>query len=498
MNRVALLLISFTLLAASYPAGAALLNATCATVNDVIAIARAGDEVVLENGVCNNLSIDFKPRENGTRTSPITLRPQTPLGVTFSGNETSFTWRGDWLIVDGFRWDGVRNSGEMMVFKSASHCRLTGSEIVDSGGSTGFIRLRYGSRHNTIDHNLFDNIGWTLIQVWGYDGDLSNTDNRIAWNHFRNTSGREQIQIGQGERFKTGSTNDPVYRTIVEYNLFENMGAVSGLISNKTSGNIIRYNTLRNVKDRIVLRQGQGSEVYGNWLFNTKGIRAWDADHKIYNNYLEGHFPPGNDGIEIWAGSASYPTINDDDDTHWPAINVLVAYNTIINVDDNHLTLGAGYNMEFPPGRFWTEPTRWTTVKNNLITNSSGTAIWVKGAVNSAWVRNIVYPTDSGTQGHSGPGVLNTNPNLTPIAGIKRLQSSSTAAIAQAVPIVGITEDIFGRPRNPSKPSIGAEEWSTDPILRLPLTAADVGPGSSTPTTLLMAPQGVTLTIVPQ
>ncbi len=67
MKSVMLFFASLTLLAASWPAVAAILNATCGTVNSVIAAAKASDDIVLVDGTCKNLSINFNPSKSGTQ-----------------------------------------------------------------------------------------------------------------------------------------------------------------------------------------------------------------------------------------------------------------------------------------------------------------------------------------------------------------------------------------------------------------------------------------------
>ena len=74
---------------------------------------------------------------------------------------------------------------------------------------------------------------------------------------------------------------------IMEYNLMVNCTADAEYVSIKSSGNTIRYNTFRRNGGTLTLRAGRKSEIYGNFFFGGGGIRAYEDDHKIWNNYIE-------------------------------------------------------------------------------------------------------------------------------------------------------------------------------------------------------------------
>ena len=57
-------------------------------------------------------------------------------------------------------------------------------------------------------------------------------------------------------------------------------------ISIKSSGNIVRYNTLRSTSGEICLRHGNENQVYGNYILGegvggSRGLRIYGADHRI-------------------------------------------------------------------------------------------------------------------------------------------------------------------------------------------------------------------------
>ena len=57
----------------------------------------------------------------------------------------------------------------------------------------------------------------------------------------------------------------------------------------KSSGNTIRYNTIRSQLGGIVLRHGNGNRVESNYILaGSNGIRIYGNDHLIVNNYVDG------------------------------------------------------------------------------------------------------------------------------------------------------------------------------------------------------------------
>ncbi|OGR10392.1 MAG: hypothetical protein A2341_23010 [Deltaproteobacteria bacterium RIFOXYB12_FULL_58_9] len=467
------------------------LSATCDTVNSVIAAAQAGDEIVMADGACNNLSIAFNPSEHGTASQPITLRPETPLGVVFTG-VSPMSIRKDWLIVDGFKWDGniFAETIVLVAFVGSSNSIFRNNVIVNSGktdGATGIIRILSGSQNNLITRNRFDALKNTGIQVWCYAGNCTNTGNTISWNHFVNLgdlgigNAGEVIQVGQGS---SGSDVGPLasylpLHTTVEHNLFEDIGITAELISNKTSLNIYRHNTFRNCNDQLVLRAGEEVKVYSNWFFNSRGIRIHDRKHMIYNNYLEGSFAPTDAAIDLYSGNLERENVVAQADIHFPANDVLIANNTIINHGAEGIYLGHNSGTEFPDGVFWTFDPTGVVIKNNAVVSMSGTALRDRASVDTTWAANVTHITQTATAGYVGTGVTQANPQLVTVDGLQRLQSTSVALIDQGEVVAGIADDIFGRPRDASAPSVGAEQWSTAPVSNMPLTANQVGPGSA-------------------
>jgi hypothetical protein len=74
---------------------------------------------------------------------------------------------------------------------------------------------------------------------------------------------------------------------VFEYNLLVNCSSDAEYISIKSSSNIVRYNTFRKNGGTLTLRAGRKNQIYGNYFLGGGGIRAYEDDHKIFNNYVE-------------------------------------------------------------------------------------------------------------------------------------------------------------------------------------------------------------------
>lgn len=455
-------------------------------VTNVITAAKPGDVIVFKNGTYSNVNINFKA--NGTATNPITLRAQSSLGVTFNGASTRLTVQGNWLIVDGFRFLDIQHSDDRPVLAvyGSSHSIVRNNEFKNSGRvagtSTGIMRVANGSTYNTITHNRFDDVTSMGIQIWAYQSDHANPHNTISWNHFINNEGSNLLQIG---------AEDADYNTIIENNLFENSCLTrcgNELISNRSSYNIYRYNTFRNAGKAgpVTLRLGQGVTVDSNLFLTSGGLRVFDANHRIVNNYFF-----GGSGMLLSAGSIQGP--ESPPGYRVAAQNAFVANNTFFNsiwFSSTMLIIGHGYGYDQPGYGVWKYAPQNVVVQNNVMVNDGGTAIYDLKSVNTKWANNIVWPTKTGKAGYTGPGVTVRDPKLAGTSQPYHILSTSPA-IDAGVAVSWLKYDMDGQPRL-GAPDVGSDEWSTAPVTHNPLTASQVGPPSGGPSDA--TPPSVSLT----
>ncbi len=480
LSRIVLILSLFFL--ARY-ADATVYNVDDSDINSVISnSAQAGDTLIMDDGTYTDLAIILGV--SGTSQAPITLLPESVNGVTFKGASSRIQFSSDWWIVDGFKWDSVltTSSTSVIFFTGADNnvfrnCTVSNSGRTTVGSKTGIIRVMNSSHDNIIEYNRFDNLVNVGVQIWAWDTDTDNTGNIIRYNHFVNLTAFEIIQLGQG-----GSSAFASQQTVLEYNLFQNIEMEDPeLISSKSSDNILRYNTFRDCSSMLVLRTGAHAIVEGNWFFDSKGIRVHDRDHIIINNYIEGpssETNSDNEGITLYCGNMERPYT---DGTHYTARNVLVANNTVINHEAEHINVGR--NSTYP---YYPDSCR---IINNLVSNNVGIGIEYEAGTNITWQNNIAYPTGSGTAGDA-PNLITRDPSLTFDDPIYRPQSGY-AAVDSGVTVTDVSDDIEGQDRD-NYPDIGADEYSQDSVLRSPLTISDVGPyaGQTVQYTLTVTPSG--------
>ncbi|RME27296.1 MAG: hypothetical protein D6800_05260, partial [Candidatus Zixiibacteriota bacterium] len=226
--------------------GAEFLVSNASQISAAMVNAQPGDTLIMTDGVWTNQHIDFAG--NGTAANPITLRAQTPGGVTLNGN-SRLSISGNWLVVDGLNFEGGSlSSGSIVEFRgssgNANNSRFTNSAIVNYNPAdinTRYFWVSLYGDNNRVDHNFFSGQNHSGVTVVDWvDGSTGN--HRIDANHFAdrptgNGNGFETIRIGTST-YAMSDRND-----IIENNLFERTDGEIEIISNKTGGNIYRYNT---------------------------------------------------------------------------------------------------------------------------------------------------------------------------------------------------------------------------------------------------------------
>jgi poly(beta-D-mannuronate) lyase len=365
--------------------------------------AKAGDCLVLADGSYGAFSTSAK----GTAQAPIVIRAANKLKASVTG--VVKLDNASYVVLEGLTFPGGAGTS---IGGNADHVRVTRSRY--NSGSAHFE----GTAHdNRVDHCEFGpkaNDG-NLVQPTGMS-----TNTRIDHNYLHDVSasganGRETVRLGCcGATFDYHDTGN-----IVEHNLFVNCSGEAEMISIKSSANIVRYNTVRTSAGNISLRAGRHNTIYGNYVFGTGnqgGIRMYEDDHKIFNNYIA-------------TGSALIA--NRADAIHAAVKNALIVNNTFLG---SVALTGSG-----------------NTFANNITSAA---------------------PSIGGATG--GNNLLADAAGLTKMGELMVIAAGSKAIDASMGNFPFVMDDVNGQPRN--KPDIGADELSTAPMLYRPLTPADVGP----------------------
>lgn len=458
--------------------------------------AQPGDTLTMAAGTWTNQQIIFQG--NGTSAHPILLRSQGGYGSVLLNGTSTLRIAGNYLIVDGLRFQGGRSSsGDVIEFRNGSsllsnYCRLTNSSVIDynpTNDSTDYKWISIHGSHNRVDHCITSgktHSGTTLV-VWRPNA--SANYHLIDHNYF---GPRPELGYNGGETIRVGTSDQSLSSsyTVVEWNYFDQTNGEIEAISNKSCDNIYRYNTFVNCKATLTLRHGNRCRVEGNFFFGngvsgSGGIRIIGEDHVVINNYISG--TRGDDtrsAISMMDGIVSSPL-----NGYYQVKRAIVAYNTLID-NTSTFDIGAGKDVDnvLPPLD--------CVIANNVVLSSGATIITLTDTpINMLYEGNIFYGGPVGIV-PTPAGITVTNPHLAAVGsdGLRHLMSSSPAIDSGKGSYPQVSIDMDGQPRV-SVPDAGSDEYAFSPVTVRPLGINDVGP--VTATYAITVTQGAHGTIAP-
>ena len=259
--------------------------------------AQPGDVVVVPVGVYRDTGV-IRLQNSGREEAAIMLRAAESGRAVFTG-ESALEITGHHWNVEGLLFDRAVFRDQQYIsiidVRGADGVRVTDCAFLSSGAPdvnyVPVVRWRDGASDGRVDHCTFvDSLNMTLqVRVGPSDADTADGI-RIDHNHFRDilrrhSNGGEAIQIGSNPqkygRFRAGA--------VVENNRFERVDGDGEVISNKSSGNVIRQNSFIGCGGALWLRGGQDCAVVGNlWRGGAAGIVAYGSGHSIRGNVIEG------------------------------------------------------------------------------------------------------------------------------------------------------------------------------------------------------------------
>lgn len=243
--------------------------------------------------IIGNYDNDVVWRANGTNDKPIHL--------DFSAAKMKnmvFIVEGDQIRVKGGDWRNAQVTIEGN-FNRVSRCWIHDGKT--GGNSSKFnsaILVTRSARSCRVDHNLVER--WIGKAIRHAKFTEEGKDNLIDYNHLRNMSdgrdgnGREVLQIGAGRsEMKLGKMN-----THIIYNLVEDCDLETEILSIKSNGNTIKYNTFLNCPiSAIVCRTGSSNLIAGNYMLNTRGIIIQGDNNEVNGNEITGNNSRSEVGI---------------------------------------------------------------------------------------------------------------------------------------------------------------------------------------------------------
>lgn len=257
----------------------------------------AGDNIILEDGTWLDTQLNFEQLQ-GTEDAPIRIRAETP-GRTIISGRSQLRISGQNVIISGLMFRDAQGMSDVVEFRThserhAHRCRITDclfEESDDANPSTESHWLSIYGSENRVDHCTFrgkTNKGTTLV-VWVTD---TPGRHRIDHNYFGRrpalgANGVETVRIG------TSDVSEFDSQTIVEQNYFHECDGEAEIISNKSCGNIYRYNMFEKCSGALTLRHGHRCTVDSNAFLGrlktgSGGVRIVGQSHKVVNNYFEG------------------------------------------------------------------------------------------------------------------------------------------------------------------------------------------------------------------
>ncbi|MFF0343086.1 chondroitinase-B domain-containing protein [Kribbella sp. NPDC004875] len=429
--------------------------------------ATAGTTITLANGsyaVPSGSPITIGNR-HGSSTAPITIVAASRGGVTLTG-EQSFVFSGSSdVTISGFAF---RQSTTLEIPADCPRIRLTRNDFQLASAAEHWVVVRGDDAK--VDRNVFHDkstLGVYLV-IDGPGSEAMAQRTYILRNYFRDhtyggSNGGEPIRLGVSSRAL--STADAT----VEYNLFERCNGDPEAISVKSSGNTIRYNTVRSSLGGIVLRHGNANRVESNYLLSgSNGIRIYGNDHLIVNNYVGG---VAGAGVVLGSGTERDHYEGEPSDSRRgndAPDRVTIVLNTLRN--NGQAVAGESQRTVPPLG---------CVIADNLLVGDSGQLVDMPYLDGISWSGNVTW--GGATDGNiPSSGFTRADPELTAgTDGVYRLGAGSAAINAAALNHTSqVTDDVDGQART-APYDVGADEYSTAAPVRHPLSATEVGPGTA-------------------
>ena len=248
-----------------------------AELQSAIEKAKPGDKIVVKDGVYTTTS-DISIACVGTKDHPITITAQDLGKAEISGSSGfNLVSPSAYVIIRDFKFTHAASKAKSS--SASTFCRWTNNIFETPGDGEDLL---IAGNDNEIDHNTFQN-----KNAMGRFLAIRGTGSQIAqrlWihhNYFKSQkdqggkNGAETLQFGLSG-FSLSSSN-----SVVEYNLFEDCAGENEMISVKASAVTLRYNTIRNCPAQFTLRHCNKCQVYGNYFYNTPGIRIFGDDHIV-------------------------------------------------------------------------------------------------------------------------------------------------------------------------------------------------------------------------
>ncbi|MGB5666912.1 MAG: chondroitinase-B domain-containing protein, partial [Maribacter sp.] len=347
-------------------------------LNEALAKAAPGDEIVMANGDWNDVEIRFVGY--GTEKQPITLKAETAGDVVIKG-KSDLKLGGEYLVVNGLYFtDGSSPSEAVIQFAInqdtvANHSSIINCVILDYNKpqrNHTDLWVQFKGRHNALEHCYIagkSNRGPTIRVDLAGNKSIKNY-HRITNNYFgprppKGGPSAETIQLGN-----SFTSMAPSY-TLVANNFFDRCNGEVEVISSKSNFNEFRNNVFYKSEGSLVTRHGNYCIIDGNYFIGDTaseqigGVRLIGTGHWVTNNYfynLKGKV--FRSPLAVMNGIPKSPL-----NRYIQVTDVVLAYNSWVNCT-SPWQFGVGSNVDqkdvLPASEIRSERPIRTIVANNL------------------------------------------------------------------------------------------------------------------------------------
>jgi poly(beta-D-mannuronate) lyase len=361
--------------------------ANAAAFAEAAKIVAAGDTLILQDGTWADVRL--KIHAEGTAEKSVTIKAQTPGKVVFTG-DSRLSVGGAHVVVDGL-WFQNPTGAQVLELRLdskqlANDCRITNCAVTNdtqltSADSAQFVSI-YGAR-NRVDHCYIagkTTQGTTLV-VWLSNEAKDQGKHQIDHNHF---GPRQKLGKNGGETIRLGDSKTSMQTAacIVERNLFEKCDGEAECISNKSCGNLYRFNTFKAVSGTLTLRHGNACRVENNVFFGNQakgsgGVRIIGEDHLVTGNLFDGL--TGDNERSAMCFMLGIP--NSVPNGYFQVKRAKVTNNTFVNCAHNILIgMSGDKKATLPPVE--------TEISGNRIQTNLGEAFEIKCAVEGVLMKD--------------------------------------------------------------------------------------------------------------
>tara|TARA_R110001583_G_scaffold23950_2_gene87792 strand:- start:492 stop:2801 length:2310 start_codon:yes stop_codon:yes gene_type:complete len=429
-------------------------------LNAAITNAKAGDELILANGIWKDVEIKFVGK--GTKEYPILLKAET-AGEVFIEGVSNLEIGGEYLEVNGLHFrNGYTPTKNVIQFKIdsdniAKNCKVTNCVIEEFTQPERDIQdhwVEFWGRNNELSNCYIagkSNSGPTVMVVLKGNESI-NTHHQIVNNYFgpRPRKGGphgETLQIGD-----SGTSMAPAYVNVANNYFDRNNGEVE-IVSNKSNFNVFKNNIFFESEGSLVLRHGNYVTINGNIFIGNDnsefigGIRVINTGHWITNNYF--YKIKGNEfrsALAVMNGVPKSPL-----NRYNQVTDAVIAYNSFIDCESPwQFSVGANNDKSdvLPASEIRSARPIRTILANNVIFNHKADEYPI---VNYDKVDGVTFKNNSLNSTNksevTSDGLITKNMEMTQLSDWLYVPITNDAETYAGFDFETITTDLFGNLR---------------------------------------------------